>query len=242
MRPFVFNQKNGRGERAGIIARCGDRGREAASATQAPVPPRRGLFPRVAVPFLLCTLLTGCATMVTDACRGADWYALGLKDGSEGRPANRIEARAEACAEVGMATDLRRYAEGHANGLRQYCRLENAFSLGASGGNYAGVCPPAVDAEFRSRFAAGRAAHDAKKEVKRIESLIEVKERELRKTHTDEEQRLRAQTRDDERRRIRREFEQRRTRLRADIEELDRKLRRARDRHFDAERSGRHLR
>lgn len=198
---------------------------------------RPGLILQTALLPLLSALLSGCAVMSVEECQYADWHSLGIKDGSEGRPLSYVQQRIEACAEAGISTDPDRYAQGREQGLKHYCRPENAFSLGAQGKTYAGVCPAAVDAEFRQRLAAGRAIHDAQKEVKRIEDRIESKERELRHTHQDEETRLRGLKQEDDRRRIQREFKLRRDRLRAEIDELDRALRRARDRLFAAERA-----
>ena len=197
---------------------------------------------RAAVPLLLSVLLAGCAVMSAEECQRTDWYATGVKDGAEGRSVTFLQQRVDACAEANVAADTRRYAQGHNEGLRQYCRLENAFPLGANGASYAGVCPPAMDPEFRRRFAAGRAIHDAKKDVERIEDRIESKERELRNTYKDEENRLRDRGRDEDPRRIAREYKQRRDRLGTEIDELDRSLRRARDRLFDVERAGLYLR
>lgn len=242
MKRFAFKQRDGAGKLATSIVDCSRRARDAAPGSLPLMPLRRGHFLRAASTFLLCALLSGCAMMSAEECQHADWYALGLKDGIDGRPAAYVQQRVEACAEADVAADSRRYDQGRSEGLRQYCRLENAFSKGTNGGSYGGVCPPAVDAEFRRRFAIGRAAHDAKKEVKRIEGRIEIKERDLRNTYKDEENRLREETRDEDRRRIRREINQRRDRLRAEIDELDRALRRTRDRLFDVERAGLHLR
>lgn len=219
-----------------------DHGRRCMPADDAGMPPHRRRFSRTLLPLLLCAQLAGCALMDVEECQSADWHALGVRDGAEGRPDAYLQQRVDACAEAGVAADTRRYAQGRDEGLQQYCRLENAFLAGSHGGTYAGVCPPAVDAEFRRRFAAGRAVHDAKKEVKRLQDRIEGKERDMRNSHKDEERRLRDQDRDEERRRIRREFDQRRDRLRTEIGDLDRDLRRARDRLYDAERAGLYLR
>lgn len=197
---------------------------------------------RVTFSALLCSLLAGCATMSGDECRRADWYDIGRTDGAAGRSASYAQNRAAACAEAGVAIDARRYEQGRSAGLQQYCRPENAFALGASGGTYSGACAPALDAELRRRYSAGRAIHDANKEVKRLQDSVAKKERQLQDTIKEEEKRLRNQNRDEDRRRIRREFSQLRDRMRIEIETLDRELRRARDRLHDAERAGRYLR
>ena len=185
---------------------------------------------------LASLLLTGCAYMSPEECTRADWFALGYDDGAKGRNQERLQWRIEACTEANIAADTRRYTQGYNQGLQKYCQLDNAFTLGAKGSHYAGVCPPSIEPEFRRHYEQGRAIYDAQKEIQRLQGLIEGKERELKHTYDEERQRLHTQKREDERRRIQRDFEQRRKRLRADIEELDRKLHRARDAQHHAER------
>ena len=177
--------------------------------------------------------------MSAEECTHADWYALGQADGAKGRDRQYLEERISDCATAQVAADTGRYAQGYAQGLQQYCVVENAFSLGANGGQYKGVCPAAIDPQFRRRFDAGRAIYDTRQEVKRLQERINDKERELTQTHKDEERKLRDPKNADERRRIQRDFEQRRHRLRSEIEQLDRQLYRARDQQYDAERRGR---
>ena len=174
--------------------------------------------------------------MSAEECTHADWYALGQADGAKGRDRQYLQERISDCAKAQVAADTGRYAQGYAQGLQQYCVVENAFSLGANGGQYKGVCPAAIDPQFRRRFDAGRAIYDTRQEVKRLQERINDKERELTQTHKDEERKLRDPKNADERRRIQRDFEQRRHRLRSEIEQLDRQLYRARDQQYDAER------
>jgi len=136
-------------------------------------------------------LLNGCAVMSPEECTHADWYALGQADGAKGRDRQYLQERISVCAKAQVAADTGRYAQGYAQGLQQYCVVENAFSLGANGGQYKGVCPAAIDPQFRRRFDAGRAIYDTRQEVKRLQERINDKERELTQTHKDEERKLR---------------------------------------------------
>ena len=196
-------------------------------------------LPLVGLALLGSLLLNGCAVMSAEECTHADWYALGQADGAKGRDRQYLQERISDCAKAQVAADTGRYAQGYAQGLQQYCVVENAFSLGANGGQYKGVCPAAIDPQFRRRFDAGRAIYDTRQEVKRLQERINDKERELTQTHKGEERKLRDPKNADERRRIQRDFEQRRHRLRSEIEQLDRQLYRARDQQYDAERRGR---
>lgn len=195
-------------------------------------------LPLVGLALLGGALLQGCAVMSPEECAQADWYALGHEDGAQGRDRTYLQERVSECAKAQVAADTGRYAQGYAQGLQQYCVVDNAFALGTRGGQYQGVCPGAIDLEFRRRFDAGRAVYDARQEVQRLHTRINDKERELTRTLEDEERSLRTPKSADERRRIQRDFEQRRQRLRSEIRQLDRQLHRARDQQYEAERQG----
>lgn len=154
------------------------------------------------------------------------------------RPAVPAGAHQRLCESTGGRRHAGRYAQGYAQGLQQYCVVENAFSLGANGGQYKGVCPAAIDPQFRRRFDAGRAIYDTRQEVKRLQERINDKERELTQTHKDEERKLRDQKRSTNAAASSAILSSRH-RLRSEIEQLDRQLYRARDQQYDAERRGR---
>jgi hypothetical protein len=183
----------------------------------------------------LVVLLSSCATMTPDECRQANWYDLGARDGMAGETLAKFTARRDACAEVKVVADANTYARGRDIGLRSFCRLENAAPLGARGGSYEGVCPAAIDYEFRRRFDIGYTLYRWHSEVDRIEERMRSHERKLRDADHDEEKAIKAAERDEDRRRIRRDFDDKRHRLREELHDFDRDLHRARDNLRDAE-------
>ena len=102
---------------------------------------------------LSLALLAGCASLSEDACRSEDWYAIGARDGSEGRDYSYVERHFKACNDYGIRPDVRRWEAGRRAGLPLYCTPSNAFSIASRGGSLNPVCPPADmpllrDAEF----------------------------------------------------------------------------------------------
>jgi hypothetical protein len=184
---------------------------------------------------LVAALLASCAAMTPDECRMANWHEIGMRDGVEGKTLAKFTARKEACAEASVLPDARAYTLGREAGLKNFCRLEKAAPLGASGGSYEGVCPPLIDGEFARRFQLGHAVYERRGEVSRIGDRIETQEKKLRSADHDEDKALKDAGKDDDRRRIRREFDERRHRIRDELHDLDRQLRRARDSLMDAE-------
>lgn len=164
---------------------------------------------------LLCIVLSGCATMTADECRVANWADVGLRDGLSGAALAKLDDRAKDCAEAKVAVDTARYVQGRDQGLAQFCRIENAVPLGLNGKGYNGVCPVAIDGEFRRRFRLGRDVYDARTALNSLEGNI-----------NNAEERLRTATSDDDRRRAREA-----------LRDLDLDIRRARDRLRDAERT-----
>jgi hypothetical protein len=94
-------------------------------------------------------VLSGCATLNVEQCLRGDWYGIGLADGRDGRPADdRLDRHMLACARHGVRVDVQVYLEGHAQGLLDYCRIDNAFDTGLRGRRYQHVCPPEIDPLF----------------------------------------------------------------------------------------------
>jgi len=174
-------------------------------------------------------LLSGCQTVSPNECKVANWSDLGLRDGLAGKPLSLLDERAHDCAEAGVAADMARYVAGRDQGLREYCRIENAVPLGLNGSSYQGVCPPQIDIEFRRRYQAAYAVHELRSSVEDLDRRSARLQRDLREVDADEAKRLKAADQDDERKRIRADADERRERLRRDLRDLDKRLRHARD-------------
>ena len=160
-------------------------------------------------------LLSGCATMSADECKVANWSDVGLRDGIEGAALSKMGARVKDCAQAKVAVDTPRYLQGRDQGLLHFCQIEKAVPLGLKGGIYSGVCPVEIDGEFRRRFRLGRDVFDARQTAQNLEGHINGAEDRLRFAPNDEERR----------------------RAREALRDLDFEIRRARDRHRDAERA-----
>lgn len=157
---------------------------------------------------LMLLALTGCATLNESECRTADWLDLGRQDGRAGYPSTRLAEHREACIKHGVRPDERLYAEGRAQGLRDYCVLDNAVREGLAGRRYQDVCPPGAHRNFAELNQAAYAVHGARKEIDGVDSQLDSLERELRNAKT---------------------TESRRARIRDEIRDLDRKRERLRD-------------
>lgn len=181
----------------------------------------------------LTLLLAGCATMSPEECRYANWHDVGWRDGSEGRTLALFNSRVEDCTEGGVRVDGNAYLRGRDEGLKHYCRLDNAVAVGLAGDRYEGVCPAPIDAEFRRRHALAYNVYSANAEVARIDDRMQALDRRLHQLDRDEDKRLREaakdDAKDDNRRRIRRDFDDERRRLRDELRDLDYAAHRARD-------------
>jgi hypothetical protein len=180
-------------------------------------------------------LLASCATMSPEECKVADWREVGQRDGLNGKPLSQLHDRAEDCGKIGVAIDTQAYTFGRNQGLRSYCRLENAVPLGLSSGSYAGVCPPEIDQLFQQRFQVARSVHDLRNEVNNLNDRTESLERRLRDLHHSEESRMKEAASDDQRKKVRKAIDDERHDIRTELSEVDRRLRRKRDELRSAE-------
>lgn len=110
------------------------------------------------MPVILITLLflAGCASLSKDECAIADWYAIGIEDGSNGQDMSRLGAHRKACAKVGVTPDTDRYTEGRLVGLQSFCTYQRGYSAGKWGRSSQTVCPAGpLEAEFIRGYNAG---------------------------------------------------------------------------------------
>ncbi|MBM9537472.1 DUF2799 domain-containing protein [Desulfobulbus alkaliphilus] len=115
--------------------------------------------------------LSGCATLNVEQCRQGDWYGIGLADGRDGLPApERLDRHMQACARYGMRVDGGLYLQGYAQGLLDYCRIENAFTTGLRGRRYRHVCPPEIDPLFDRYNRAAYRVYQIRRELNSMES------------------------------------------------------------------------
>lgn len=126
------------------------------------------------VPAMLVGLLilSACASLSAEECLAADWYTIGVEDGSRGQPVSRVGAHRKACAEVGVQPDMVRYNDGRAFGLQSFCTRERGYAEGESGRSYRGVCPPHLEPVFMQGYLAGQDRYRLKQDIRRLEAEL----------------------------------------------------------------------
>jgi hypothetical protein len=117
-------------------------------------------------------LLAGCAAMDKNQCQYANWYAIGLEDGGQGRTLDRLGERRRACAEHGVQPDGERYAAGRNEGLKSFCTYDRGYRLGAAGNAYYGVCPEPAASDFVAGYRRGKEIHDLGKRLNEVNADI----------------------------------------------------------------------
>ncbi len=104
--------------------------------------------------------LAGCATMSVEErtafCANTDWQRYGVNDGRLGIPSSDRGNLIADCAKLGRPVDVTAYQAGRAEGLREYCTVENGYQVGYSGQRYQSVCPPSLETDFLQGYAKGR--------------------------------------------------------------------------------------
>ena len=143
----------------------------------------------VIVVLMATVLLGGCATMDQAECVSADWYALGLGDGQEGRKSSRHSEYAKECSEFGVSVDQDAYTDGWETGIRDYCTRDNGFGVGMSGKIYQHSCPTALTDAFFSSYQTGRAVFMKQARVNTLRRKVQKIGDDLAKSDVTEEQR-----------------------------------------------------
>jgi len=124
-------------------------------------------------------MLGGCASMSSEECLVSDWHAIGYEDGSRGYTADRIGERRKACARHGVAVDFQSYRAGHEEGLRGFCQPSRGFRLGASGGQYHGLCAVDLEPRFLDAYRTGQQLHALRSNVNSTDYQINARKNEI---------------------------------------------------------------
>lgn len=129
---------------------------------------------------LACLGLGSCATTLSkNDCMAMDWRTMGYEDGAAGHPASRIGVHRRACGEHGVAPDFDEYQAGRAEGLVEFCTPANAYRVGASGAQYAGVCPVEREGDFLRAYSEGQESYVLRSRVSSTRSQLAAKQRDL---------------------------------------------------------------
>ncbi len=129
----------------------------------------------LALPLLLVALLvlSACASISEEECLAADWYSIGVEDGSKGYPMSRIGAYRKDCAEVGVAPDAEQYGEGRMVGLESFCTYERGYGEGKRGAHNRAVCPPGpLEAEFMQGYNDGYYVYEVNQNIRSLEGEL----------------------------------------------------------------------
>ena len=103
--------------------------------------------------------LSACSTMNKNECNTSDWRAIVYEDGVEVRSGSYLSKHRKACAKHEVTPQAETYYQGHARGVRIYCRPQNAFLVGRRGSTYQGVCPEEMAADFEFEYSRGYAIY-----------------------------------------------------------------------------------
>jgi hypothetical protein len=125
---------------------------------------------------LLAALALGaCATMDEQACRGADWEALGHAEGARGAPARQIDAQRKACAGHGVTLQEGPWRAGYARGIEEFCTPRGGYLAGRSGSRVdAELCAGKLQAEaFKSALAEGKEIATLVSELRTLRSALQ---------------------------------------------------------------------
>ncbi|MGB3069531.1 MAG: DUF2799 domain-containing protein [Ottowia sp.] len=134
----------------------------------------------VALLALGAALLSGCATMSEEQCRGANWAALGQSDARDGDMPEFGADRVKSCAEKGVPGNLAEWRRGWEIGRREVCTPGNAVSWAQRSSDYtAGFCPPDLEPVFLSVYRPARDRYQYEKRIRDLQTQIDDRSRRL---------------------------------------------------------------
>jgi len=116
--------------------------------------------------------LMSCASLTEDACRTGDWSSIGYNDGVNGRYESYINEHRDACSDYGIAPNTSAWLLGRIEGLKQYCTVENAYSIGRRGKELNNVCPETQLSDLRLANFYGIRYHEIWQEIDALEDEI----------------------------------------------------------------------
>lgn len=132
---------------------------------------------------MLCiaSLLGGCAVMSESECLGADWHAVGERDGRDGRVMAHLEKYYDACAQFGVYPDDDAYRDGRERGLTYYCTEDRGYQEGRIGQGYRGVCPVTLESFFLEGYNVGISVRQTLESVHRLDYGIDSARHEIKR-------------------------------------------------------------
>ncbi len=127
----------------------------------------------VLISFLILSQLTSCATLDQSECKSANWEIIGLEDGSNGRYPSYIGKHRKACADYGIAPDLKAYLRGHQSGLREFCTEQNGYERALSGHANKNICPAELSNSFNRGYQKGYQLYLLQSKIDKLKANID---------------------------------------------------------------------
>ena len=127
----------------------------------------------------LAGVFPGCASMSKNQCLQADWYEIGTRDGSLGKPRTLFQSHYDACLEYGVHADRQAYYRGRAAGLQSFCTYDNGLAQGKQGKTYRQVCPPGLEPDFLAGFERGKRIFVYANRIAALENQLKTIERQI---------------------------------------------------------------
>ncbi len=138
---------------------------------------------------MLSVFLDGCASMDQAECVAANWHALGLGDGQEGKKSTHYSEYRKDCSAFGVSVDADAYIDGWETGIRNYCTRDNGFRVGVKGSIYQHSCPSESEDRFSNSYQTGRAVFLKQMRVNTLRREVQKSGDDLSKPELTEEQR-----------------------------------------------------
>ena len=145
---------------------------------------------RAATVISLFLLIQGCASLNKEECLVADWRLIGYQDGLAGKSSAAVGEYRKDCAKHAVVPDLDAYRVGRAEGLLEYCKVDNGYRLGTSGRGFSSVCPSHLEANFRAAYNQGRELYLARSTVNQTQSQIHKQQQALHNIKEDKSYKL----------------------------------------------------
>ena len=122
--------------------------------------------------------LAACAVMSKTDCLNADWQTVSFAVGFDGERdiTSAYNRRADICAKHGKAANGPAFKAGHAQGIEQFCEIDNALVLGITG-RLSSIknqsCPERDCPGFPNAFDDGYQLHELNQQVYHAEHELD---------------------------------------------------------------------
>ncbi len=116
--------------------------------------------------------VAACAELDQGACEQGDWFAIGQRDGSQGRDASFVDRHVKSCAEYGVAVDTAVWEQGRKQGLQVFCTPQSQYQAGRDGRPFNDICAEENLPVYREAYEKGRKYFTLTQRIERLEAKI----------------------------------------------------------------------